>query len=227
MARVGGTPMEQLNWLLSFSSSTRRELSALAGSKLAQCTSELTAFTARAGMPFVIGSEPLPADTLAALAETVGGCVRFLSDDGPKEERGPEHRSTPWYRGPAWHFDLSRFGHLVRAIETRTFRTYYTGGLPAVFVMAVMDLLAAEGRRIAKCALVPCGKLFVRRKRGAYCSPACSQKARTGRLRDAQGPEWREKRHAYYVRQVEKLRGKAVAKKVKMRSIGKEGSEQK
>jgi hypothetical protein len=177
-------------------------------------------------MDFEIGSKPLPADRLAALAETVGEALRFLCDAHP-EEGGPEYRSAPWYRAPAWRFDTSRFGHLDRAIETRTFRTYYTGGLPSVFVMAVMDLLAAEGWRIAKCAWGSCGKLFVRRKRGAYCSRACSQKARTERYRDAQGAKWKEKRHAYYVRQVEKLRGRAVAKRVKMRSIGKEGSERK
>lgn len=208
--RIGRTPIERLNWLLEFSTSTRKELAALAGSKLAQYTFELSAFAAPAERGLAIGSKPLPADRLADLAETVGEGVRFLCDAHP-EEGGPEYCSALWYRGTAWHFDMSRFGLLERAIETRTFRTYYTGDLPAVFVMAVMDLLAAEGRRIAKCAWGPCGKLFVRRKRGAYCSRACSQKARTKRYRDAQGSKWKEKRHAYYARRVEKLKGRSVA----------------
>jgi hypothetical protein len=113
-----------------------------------------------------------------------------------------------------------------RALD-ENFAPSWGGNHLEVFRMAALDVLIAEGRRVAQCSWRPCRKLFVRRKRGAYCSRACSQKARTARYVKAQGRTWREKRHAYYVSQVEKLKGSAVAKKVKMRSTRIEGSEQK
>jgi hypothetical protein len=85
--------------------------------------------------------------------------------------------------------------------------------------MAAADLLSSEGRHITHCAGPKCGRLFVRRKRGAYCSRACSQKARTARYRAALGEQgWSEKRHAHYVGLVKKQKGEKVAAKVKMRS---------
>ena len=45
----------------------------------------------------------------------------------------------------------------------------------AIFRLETARLIEAEGRRIKKCAPSVCGKLFVHRKSGLYCSAQCSQ----------------------------------------------------
>lgn len=54
-----------------------------------------------------------------------------------------------------------------------------------LFPQFAADLVAAEGARIAHCERPGCNKLFVRRKRGAYCSRRCSQYVRTKRYRES------------------------------------------
>jgi hypothetical protein len=214
-ARVGRTPISRLSWLLNFAADMPEKLSALDQSALADLAAAIWTFAelGRVGTMTRDASKPVSASEVADLAQTVS--------EGIKRLCGPE----PDVAG--WQFEPAKFGRLHRAVQARTFQNYYFGDFRPVFLMAVADLLREEGRRIKTCAWGQCSRFFVRRKRGAYCSGACSQKARTKRYRDAQGPEWRKKRHAYYVREVQKLKGRAVAAMVKMRPIRKEGSEQK
>jgi hypothetical protein len=58
------------------------------------------------------------------------------------------------------------------------------GKLEPCFWWSVYGLLDAEGRRLRRCARrAKCGRIFVKRKRGLYCSRRCSQTARTERWR--------------------------------------------
>jgi hypothetical protein len=213
--RTGRTPIERLRWLLGFATRTRQELCACDKSELANIAAEVWTFAERVGMNMNRdASKPVSADELAALAETIKDGLDRLCGAKPDVA--------------GWHFEPLKFGNLNYAIQAQTFRSYYFGDYRPVFLMGAAELLSQEGRRIRKCAWTDCSRLFVRRKRGAYCSAACSQKARTKRHQDTQGAEaLRKKRHDYYVRQVEKLRGKSVAKKVRarMRAIHNEGSE--
>jgi hypothetical protein len=235
--RIGSGPLERLCWLLRFATHTREELSALDVPALAELGAEVWSFAAqgKAGNMTRDARKPVSASELADLVETVSEALRKLCGPNPDVA--------------GWHFEPTKFGSLHHAIQARTFRGYYFGDFRPVFVMAVANLLTAEGSRIKNCA--QCSQLFVRRKRGAYCSTACSQKARTARYRNTQGPQWKEKRHAYYLAQMEKrgdvarvlnhiractypactklrkLGDSAVAEKVKMRSIRKERSKQK
>jgi hypothetical protein len=51
----------------------------------------------------------------------------------------------------------------------------YMGVPGMIFRIAVAKLMETEQQRIKICARPRCGKLFVRHKRGLYCSPQCSQ----------------------------------------------------
>jgi hypothetical protein len=205
-ARIGNTPIERLRWLLRFSSRTRKELAAATQAALVALEAEVWAFALFVGARGEMttrdpDSPPLPSD-IADLAEEVARGMNVLCSPEP-------HLNTGWVVEP------SKFGNWFRRI-TPDFRSWYGGNYRPVFLMAASDLLTAEGHRIASCG--HCSQLFVRRKRGAYCSTACSQKARTDRYRAALGEErWREKRHGHYVRLIEQQKGKKVAAKVKMR----------
>jgi hypothetical protein len=95
-------------------------------------------------------------------------------------------------------------------------RAFYAGELSAVLTMAARDLLAHEAGRIARCAAPDCSRLFVRQKRGAYCSKRCSQRARTLRHRASfSEEEWRKRRHAYYKAKIDREKGPAVAAKIR------------
>jgi hypothetical protein len=178
-------------------------------SSIADVVADVWSFAMRAGMDaFEKPSLGWAADELAKLAEAVReGLDQLYRAELPEEE--DSLRLKPWYRGPAWLLEPSIFGHFYRNIECRTFRSFYEGDVRAVFMVHVADLLASEGRRVTKCARRACEKLFVRRKRGIYCSPACSQKERTQRHIAKLGPEtFSERRREYYEKQLRKLTGK-------------------
>jgi hypothetical protein len=98
-------------------------------------------------------------------------------------------------------------GGIWRSID-ENFVPTWGGDSREVFRMVALDLIAAEGRRVARCSWKPCGTLFVRRKRGEYCSKRCSQRARTRRYYDTHPLEQRsEKRHGWYVQKVRRELG--------------------
>jgi hypothetical protein len=204
--RIGRTPLERLRWLLNFCAITRSELIVRDPSELVDLGAEVCSFAELAGMNMNRdASKAISVEDLADLTEAVRQGMALLH--GPTLD-------------PAgWHFEPSRFGSLNVAIQARTFRRYYFGDWRPVFLMGVLDLLTHEGRRITNCARSECSRLFVRRKRGSYCSGACSQKERTATRRRKVGEkEWSEMRHEQYRRHVAKEKGKSVATKVQRRS---------
>lgn len=84
----------------------------------------------------------------------------------------------------------------------------YGGKLRTRVLLAAVDLLEAEGDRIGRC--LSCEKLFVRRKRGAYCSPACSTKTRSALFRMRHRQKLRKKRREYYERRIRREYGEKV-----------------
>jgi hypothetical protein len=152
-------------------------------------------------LPGGLASAPEIADS----AEMVADAISKLC--GPSADPG------------GWHFEPAKFGTVVHGVRAQTFRPYYFGDFKPVFLIAASDLLSQEGRRVANCAKPGCSRVFVRRKRGLYCSGACSQKERTATLRRTLGEEkWSKMRHEQYRRQVAREKGKSVAAKVRMRS---------
>jgi hypothetical protein len=99
-----------------------------------------------------------------------------------------------------------------RALEKRVDRLgskvvgYYEGPRAQVFVMRCSEAFEAEASRLAKCASVGCGRVFVQRKRGKYCSGRCSLRERMRRYRKKLTPKVRyEIRHAQYVKSVNRV----------------------
>lgn len=111
---------------------------------------------------------------------------------------------------------------------------YLSGPLASIFLNYCADLLAGE-QRIARCQGVdehrspsgpvqdvPCQTVIVRRKGGAFCRVHGGTKTRGRRYRKRLSlrltPELlRERRHRYYKRRVEKLKGGKAARKVGQR----------
>jgi hypothetical protein len=89
-------------------------------------------------------------------------------------------------------------------------RTHYEGG-PAVAALLFSALLDGANWRLAYCAWLPCGKIFVRKGRGEYCSRKCSQQMRTRRHRDPgfRMEELRLRVHAAAVDKPRKQTGRA------------------
>jgi hypothetical protein len=84
---------------------------------------------------------------------------------------------------------------IIKSEELRPFsivhgtgRTHYEGGIP-VPKLILSALLDGANWRIGWCSWPDCGRIFVRKGRGEYCSKRCSQRMRTRRLRD---PKFRD-----------------------------------
>jgi hypothetical protein len=111
---------------------------------------------------------------------------------------------------------ISRIG-FFNVAQKRSRGTVYSGPLETAFLWLAQGLIFENAENIDRCALDSCRKFFVPTKRQEYCSRQCSQLARTGRWRYEHKAQLSDIRHAAYIRLVEKLKGKAVAKKVKRR----------
>ena len=78
---------------------------------------------------------------------------------------------------------------------------YYEGPRAQVFVMRCGEAFESEASRISRCASVGCGRVFVQRKRGRYCSGRCSLRERMRRYRKKLSKRDRyEIRHVRYVK---------------------------
>ena len=94
----------------------------------------------------------------------------------------------------------------------------YAGRPQDVFLLAVRDLLSRpDARALKACAGLGCDRLFLKRKRGIYCSENCAHRGKLEH-RHAMPPETRyEQRHAAYKRALEREKGKAIARHVRQR----------
>lgn len=78
---------------------------------------------------------------------------------------------------------------------------HFEGAGAAAFAMEVARVLTEEGMRLRKCASQSCGRFFVQRKRGRFCSTRCSHRERQRTWHDNLSPDERYKeRFARYVK---------------------------
>jgi hypothetical protein len=125
-------------------------------------------------------------------------------------------------------FRPAEFGGLVRRVQRfpvpngpALILAIDVGDLPAHFVMEIAEVIEREGNRIAKCISESCGRLFVRRKRGLYCSLRCSRRERQRQYRkNLTVRERYEIRRTQYVKAVDR-----VDKNKVIRPRGPRGSE--
>ncbi len=112
--------------------------------------------------------------------------LKVTRPDEPK----PDMRNLSWpeqemLKGQAkWAKEAMSFkdGAISRA---------YSALWPHIFWLAVSEILVEGGHRLWRC--INCGRLFIKRKKQAYCSPQCSQTMRSARWYEGHKIEARRK----------------------------------
>jgi hypothetical protein len=195
-------PLQRLQWLLQFLELGSKNPENLNRKDVARWNGELYAF-ARAG-----GNQPQPTHRQSR-NDPLGLSAAELVDLA----REMKERVTKFIAGEMWYYPIlpaSLAALLTSPIHGPPVAAF-GGDCRAVLMMAARDTLAVESRRIASCNGPDCERLFVRRKRGAYCSKRCSQRARTLRYLSSLSPEKkRQMRHDYYAAKVRQQKGAAI-----------------
>jgi hypothetical protein len=145
--------------------------------------------------------EALPIEALSALARELMDGLRNLS------------------RGAGWKIPLRNAGRLIvpRASAGHGFENRYIADLRTRFLIGAADLLIAEGWRVRTCARQGCGRMYVRHKRGKFCSKSCQRKVMSERFfAGISEQEKRDRAHQYYINRIRRLNPK-LASKVRQR----------
>src|SRR5208282_232672 len=101
--------------------------------------------------------------------------IRMEIADGLKELADKREWIIPSAKLGSFNIVISQLG------------TSYEGTGRAHSLLGISGLLRGDQWRAARCSW--CGKLFLKKKRGTYCSLNCSQRVRTKRVRD---PRWKK-----------------------------------
>jgi hypothetical protein len=86
---------------------------------------------------------------------------------------------------------------------------------PGALWFAIVEVLRRAGTLVRRCA--HCPKPYVRSGRMDYCSPACSQRARSAKWYAAHRDEALDRRHEAYKRKVKRRKGGAKVARRKRR----------
>jgi len=184
---LGKSDLSRLRWLLRFAESAD-DLPRLPPEKFVKLSAQIEAFAERAGSLARNQGEDLTIDSAASLAGIVRDGLRAYANG----ETSPD-------------FPGLDFEHLQLSPVPGSGRSPWRGPWRSLFLIAVGEVLGSEGGRFrfcpARAGFWPCSRLFVKRKRGTYCSTTCSQRERTRRFR-ADAEAYSRRRHRYYEEQV-------------------------
>lgn len=190
-----------LAWLVEFSQVSPAGIENLDIGPLEALSREVWLFltsSLRKGIVTGVRFDPTRQD-LGELAELTRSWILLLLADGDFT--------------PAISIEPSTFGKLGTHLELRDGRMSFSayGDGKALFVQHAVEVLAAEGRRLRRCASPTCGQPFVQRKRGSFCSPRCSRRERMRKYRQNLTVQERyENRHAQYVKRLGRINPKHV-----------------
>jgi hypothetical protein len=198
--RVGETAIDQLRWLCVFARGSREEvlknLSLGLGSILAH---ELFLFACFRDFRSVIEKPDAIADIAATLEEGLRSIV----------ERGHWEMSLP----SEVICTLSRISGERSRGDSDGFKCEYRAGSPgAAILLRAKELVQAEGARLSICAARKCNKLFVKKKRGRFCSQQCSQREHVRVWRAKHPVQASDRWHENYLRRVRKENPAAAAR---------------
>jgi hypothetical protein len=193
---VGSDDASRLRWLIRFAENDRPpDLGSAA------VAAEIEAFAGRGGVIARNIGALLTRNTVAELLEIVQAGLRaYVSGATPS-------------------FPPLDFQYLEFALVPGSSRGPWMGPWRALFLIALAEVVGSEHNRLRACSRPDCGRLFFRRKAGAYCSRQCSKEQRMSRFR-RDPVRYSEKRHQYYVQRMARLKGispKAMSKMVKRR----------
>lgn len=202
--RVGDHPPQQLDWLVLQLQRDPLELSEALQALDSDLRFELAWF-GHAPDPWTTGSAEEILKALAILRETLRNLRPQWSTAIAFPTEGQITR----------HFTIVPRARRIR--WAGTIESYFSSDhFPTALLLAAADVIQEEGLRVRQCARAECGRLFVKRKRGIYCSNECSQKVRDERFRkNHSAAELKERRHRHYVATVKRRRGPVVASKVR------------
>jgi predicted RNA-binding Zn ribbon-like protein len=177
---VGRTPVARLGWLLRFA---QAELPTTAKA-LQRVDEELGGFLLLSGAQFFTSSARDP-ESLRKLREELREKLHLVVNQTP----GGFGVGTGWlvpYDG------LGRIVHKGSITGYMGLDRFATGDQDAqeptrqqVFMVLAAELVGSpEGKRIQVCAREGCERLFVRRKRGLYCSLKCGSNEQSRKYRE-------------------------------------------
>jgi hypothetical protein len=215
-ARVGRTALDRLRWLISFSNRSPEEFQPASGANLLDLEEDAFYFASR-GWHFPERGHSVWRDQKNRIVKKTEH--KLTAKDMRELAKQIDSAIRELLAGRSAHFSVEPARQRIWRAISPSFAQTWGGDWRVMFLMSAFDVLAAEGRRIAKCARGSCAKVFVRRKRGAYCSRACSQRERTRRYREKNRARLSERRHELYAQRVQKLKGKS-------RKVGRRTKEQ-
>jgi hypothetical protein len=153
LAKVGSSDVARLAWLLDLLNRPSETLATWSDKEFENLESEVALFCEPLGSIAGGKSGRLTVDSLVELSSAVLVLVEALLDDSSGELQIPT----------------------VTLSMIPNSGCRYMGTPDALFRLTAAKLIEAEGHRIRRCARQGCGRLFVHRKRGLYCSRRCSQ----------------------------------------------------
>ena len=152
-AKVGSTSLTRLAWLLALLNRQPEQLALSPEKDRADLVAEVVAFSEPVGSVAGGASAHLTAEQLADLARII------------------RERLLAMLHGATFELEIPPLLFVSAPGE----RAIYIGHPDAIFRVGVARLVEAERQRITLCSRPGCGRLFMRRKRGLYCSRRCSQ----------------------------------------------------
>ncbi len=204
-ARVGEDQAARLAWFLDFAHRPLDQIRSMDNESLRQLNAEVREFGK--GLQEGSGSQT------PRIGETIRNEICELATFANKSVY--EFLSTDTVSfAPFW---LEKPGERTLAIrvDRRGSKVIgsLSGSIPQMFVMKTSEVFLAEAWRLTKCASEGCGRVFVKRKRGEYCSGRCSLRERMRRYRKNLTPKDRyEIRNAQYVKSVARVDSKRVVR---------------
>jgi len=161
--------LDRLDWLLNFSQRPTAEIFALAGGPLDMVRGEMMAFAGHYSPGWMSDA------SIAEMTPDEIADLRTITAQGIKDYLDPNGRG--WTTPPLPPVPIN----IQRSANGRT-HVVYSLNLKTAFISTVAALIGAEGERVQHCPRPGCGRLFVKRKRGLYCSPKCAGLVRTQRF---------------------------------------------
>ena len=111
------------------------------------------------------------------------------------------------HAGKPWTITATLTGQIQPGRRTGVApRPHYAGDLAAAVLWSAYELVGAQGERIAQCQAPECRTLFVKRKRGLYCSPQCSQRVRSAHYYEKHKDDLNKARRQQYQERDKKRR---------------------
>lgn len=211
LERVGTSDRERLTWLLGFE---RKDVGQLSQGQLLDMVWEIVAFWVEVDLKRLPGGQtrlgPFPGftdlheqvmrDHEAAGAEVKSihvrlcDCLRRLFTNGSAE----------------YQVSCPPLLRLLRLPTGQISRGVFNQSLSDTFIPKVFDLLMRLGDHLTRCANQKCNNLLVRHRRQVFCSPRCSQSARTKKWRETHRERLQQMRRNTYAKKMRRKHGEKV-----------------